>query len=141
MVKRDVKTCDTAMLLGTSEVSQKHNFVQGFYTSTASCMILHRSSYSPIIILMASSSRTPLCIATNSQSIEAVRPCGHYQGRLLSGAFLPFFFQVGSCSPRAQLAMPPNSLPGRLGRLSSVSKISVRSCDHRMGCHNRAQRS
>lgn len=43
------------------------------------------------------------------------------------GAFLDPFFQVGSCSPRAQLIRPPNSLAGAFGMLSMVSKISFRS--------------
>ena len=38
-----------------------------------------------------------------------------------------FFFQSGSCSPRAQLIRPPNSLDGIFGTLSTTSKISSRS--------------
>ena len=39
----------------------------------------------------------------------------------------PFFFQSGSCSPRAQLMRPPNSLDGSLGTLSMASNTSFRS--------------
>ena len=38
-----------------------------------------------------------------------------------------FFFQSGSCSPRAQLMRPPNSLDGSLGTLSMASNTSFRS--------------
>ena len=38
-----------------------------------------------------------------------------------------FFFQSGSCSPRAQLMRPPNSLDGSLGTLSIASNTSFRS--------------
>ena len=38
-----------------------------------------------------------------------------------------FFFQSGSCSPRAQLMNPPISLEGSFGAFSMTSKISSRS--------------
>ena len=38
-----------------------------------------------------------------------------------------FFFQSGSCSPRAQLMKPPMSLEGSFGAFSMTSKISSRS--------------
>lgn len=75
-------------------------------------------------------SRTPIIRSSHDGAQLQKRSCqsSDHHGRLVSGAFLPFFFQSGSCSPRAQLAMPPTSLPGRLGSPSSVSKISFRSC-------------
>ena len=38
-----------------------------------------------------------------------------------------FFFQSGSCSPRAQLMKPPISLEGSFGAFSMTSKISSKS--------------
>jgi hypothetical protein len=80
-----------------------------------------------------------LYAASMQSSALAAHRLDHYQGRLgFSGAFLPFFFQSGSCSPRAQLAMPPTSLLGRLGSPSSVSNISFRSCGSDIRCHKRS---
>ena len=41
--------------------------------------------------------------------------------------FPPVCFQLGSCSPRAQLIKPPTTVLGSLGMLSMVAKISRRS--------------
>ena len=61
------------------------------------------------------------CIARSSVCPGNVQL--RYQGFLPCGGFLPFFFQSGSCSPRAQLSRPETSLPGALGMFSMVSKM------------------
>lgn len=58
-------------------------------------------------------------------------PAGLVSARLYPANTLPHFFQVGSCSPRAQLRMPSSSFLGALGMDSMLSKISRKSCAHR----------
>lgn len=63
----------------------------------------------------------------HSRCSDCTEKFRYYQGFGPDGPFLPFFFQLGSCSPRAQLRIPETNFAGAFGMFSMVSKIPRKS--------------